>query len=61
MAVTEEELQRLKMDRAPCPVCQWPLWEYDIALGTDTEEHSYVCPRCDHMEIRTTPRLRFAS
>ena len=39
------DLDRLKMDRAPCPVCQWPMWEYDLAL--DAKQSSiFTFARC---------------
>ncbi len=53
----DENVEHLKIDRTPCPVCQWPMWQYAIVpVDAETERHYYVCPLCDHTETRTIPR-----
>ena len=47
----------LKMDRPPCPVCQWPLWMTAIqASEPGFEERTFICPRCDHEDVRKVVR-----
>ncbi len=54
-----EEVDRLKSE--PCPVCQWPMWQYAIVrVDAETERHYYVCPLCDNTETRTLRRLQNA-
>jgi hypothetical protein len=57
----DQDLERLRMEREPCPVCQWQMWEYELILGNETEQHLYICPRCDHTQTKIVPRLRIAS
>jgi hypothetical protein len=42
-------------------VCGWRLWLSAIEImSSSTEQHSYICPLCDHTEQRTAPRWRAA-
>jgi hypothetical protein len=52
----------LGMERGPCPVCRYPLWQYEISPGDrDTEQRSFICPLCGHSETKVVPALRLAS
>jgi hypothetical protein len=54
-------LASLEIARPPCPVCGWRLWLSGIEImSSSTEQHSYICPLCDHTEQRRAPRWREA-
>jgi hypothetical protein len=58
----DEFIISLKMQRPPCPVCDWPLWMTDLAPSRpDYECRLFLCPRCEHEESRETPLMRVAA
>jgi hypothetical protein len=61
MLKPEDVIDKLKMNRDPCTVCSWPMWQYDIVLiNRETERRSYICPLCGHTSERTQARVRLA-